>query len=139
MQVNWKPGLWLVDPLNKPIRCLVFNWHMFPIYLCFQLTCTWSGPKTKTNWSGFHSQIDAWTLADEHIQIFGANGQNYSLSTAWKDVTAFEKLTDVIPTFFNIIKLIRSYICETLKLFTKKFCSYHCRFRKELNVPKKKM
>ena len=56
--------------------------------------------------SGFHLQIDAWTLADEHIKIFAANGDSYSLSTAWKDVTAFEKLTDVITKFLIYLTII---------------------------------
>ena len=28
----------------EPIRGLVSHWLRFHIYLCFQLTCTWSGP-----------------------------------------------------------------------------------------------
>ena len=36
--VNWKPGLWLVHQACFPID-LCFQKH-----LCFQNTCTWSGP-----------------------------------------------------------------------------------------------
>ena len=43
--VNWKkPGLWLHDPLDQPIRGLVSNWLMLPKHLRFLNTCTWSGP-----------------------------------------------------------------------------------------------
>ena len=62
-----------------------------------------SNLKIKQSDQDFIFQIDAWTLADEHIQIFGANGQRYSLSTAWKDVTAFEKLTDVRNFYYLIV------------------------------------
>ena len=34
-----------INLASQPIRGLVSNWLMFPKHLCFQNTCTWSGPR----------------------------------------------------------------------------------------------
>ena len=39
-------------------------------------------------------QVDAWILADKHIQVRGQNGQIFSMSEACQDIIAHEKLTD---------------------------------------------
>lgn len=38
--------------------------------------------------------VDAWLAADDHIKVTGKNGQQYKLSEACDDVSAFVKLTD---------------------------------------------
>ena len=38
--------------------------------------------------------VDVWLLANEEIRIKGDDGKKYKLSDAWKNIVAFEKLTD---------------------------------------------
>ena len=38
----------MVVSLGQPIRGMVSYWLMFPIDICFQNTCTWSGSKDET-------------------------------------------------------------------------------------------
>jgi len=45
---------------------------------------------------GLLIQIDAFLLANNQLMVKGQNGTSYSLSTAWKDVVAYEKLTDAV-------------------------------------------
>ena len=46
--------------------------------------------------------VDCWLFANEHIRVKGSDGIRYKLSEAWKNIVAFEKLTD--EALFSRIK-----------------------------------
>jgi hypothetical protein len=60
-------------------------------------------------------KVDAFLIADKHIKIMGSNKQSYSLSQAYQDVTAHEKLTD---------EQVR--ILEVCPSVNRQRFSYHC-------------
>ena len=84
----------MVDSLGQPIKGLVSNWHMFPKHLCFQNTCTWSGPN-----SDFQAQ--KFVLSE---------------TTLWKNgMPVFE---------FVLLEDQRTYACQMIFFFVSDFSIY---------------